>query len=125
MNNDVALHLPGIPLPLIGMAAYGLVAALGLQLISKNLPFGINKYNAQLLLLASTTSMAAASAYFLYILSTKFSGSSCSYCLLSAFLSFSLFSVTIKVCYLVPICVDFNPFFIILACLIDAAFFDS
>lgn len=93
----VLLHLPGVPLPLIGMAAYGLVAALSLHLTGKDLPLGINKSNAQLLLLGCTTSMAAASAYFLYILSTRFSGSSCSYCLFSAMLSFSLFFITVKV----------------------------
>lgn len=93
----VLLHLPGVPLPLIGMAAYGLVAALSLQLTREDLPLGINKSTGQLVLLGCTTSMAAASAYFLYILSTKFSGSSCSYCLLSAMLSFSLFFLTVKV----------------------------
>ncbi|XP_060675343.1 thiol-disulfide oxidoreductase LTO1-like, partial [Ziziphus jujuba] len=46
------------------------------------------------------TSMAASSAYFLYILSTKFTGASCSYCLLSALLSFSLFFITQKLNYL-------------------------
>ncbi|KAH7523611.1 hypothetical protein FEM48_Zijuj06G0030300 [Ziziphus jujuba var. spinosa] len=40
--------------------------------------------------------MAASSAYFLYILSTKFTGASCSYSLLSALLSFSLFFITQK-----------------------------
>lgn len=81
------------------MAAYGFVAAVGFQLASNKLPFGINKPIAELGLLGATTSMAAASAYFLYILTTKFSGSSCSYCLLSAFLSFSLFFLTLKVGY--------------------------
>ncbi|KDP43714.1 hypothetical protein JCGZ_22341 [Jatropha curcas] len=95
LNSDYAVVF-GIPLPAIGMVAYGLVAALGFQLPVKNLPFGIGESNGRLILLASTTSMAAASAYFLYILSSKFSGASCSYCLLSAFLSFSLFFITLK-----------------------------
>ncbi|MED6193813.1 ribosome biosynthesis protein lto1 [Stylosanthes scabra] len=96
LNSDYALVF-GVPLPLVGMVAYGLVAALGLQLASKKmLPFGIDKSNAQLMVLGTTTSMAAASAYFLFILSTKFSGSTCSYCLLSAFLSFSLFFTAVK-----------------------------
>lgn len=96
----VLLPLPGIPLPLIGMCAYGLVATLGLQLTGKGLPFGISETNGRLILLGSTTSMAAASAYFIYILSTKFAGTSCSYCLLSALLTFSLFFITLKVTHL-------------------------
>ena len=93
----VFLHLPGVPLPLIGMFAYGLVTILGIQLAGKNLPLGLDENNGRLILLGSTTSMAAASAYFLYILSTKFAGASCSYCLVSALLSFSLLFATIKV----------------------------
>ncbi|KAA8532037.1 hypothetical protein F0562_006821 [Nyssa sinensis] len=63
LNSDYAAVF-GVPLPLIGMAAYGLVTIL--------------------------------SVYFLYILSTKFEGASCSYCLASALLSFSLFFTTLK-----------------------------
>ncbi|XLR03844.1 thiol-disulfide oxidoreductase LTO1-like [Arachis ipaensis] len=82
LNSDYALIF-GVPLPLVGMVAYGLVAALGLQLATKKmLPFGIGKSSSQLMVLGTTTSMAATSAYFLFILSTKFSGSTCSYCLL-------------------------------------------
>lgn len=98
VTERLVLHLSGVPLPLIGMVAYGFVSALSLQLTSKNLPLGINRSNAQLVLLGSTTSMAAASAYFMYILTTSFSGSSCTYCLLSVLLSFSLFFITLKVC---------------------------
>jgi len=107
----VVLQFSGIPLPLIGMAAYGLVAALGLQLASNKLRFGISKSTAQAVLLGATTSMAAASAYFLYTLITRFSDSSCSYCLLSAFLSFTLFFVTLKVrCVnLLSMCFCFFP----------------
>ncbi|KAH1163389.1 hypothetical protein GYH30_001762, partial [Glycine max] len=78
LDSDYAVVF-GIPLALFGMAAYG-----------------IEKSTAQVVLLGATTSMAAASAYFLYILTTRFSDSSCSYCLLSAFLSFTLFYVTVK-----------------------------
>ncbi|PON82681.1 Vitamin K epoxide reductase [Trema orientale] len=95
LNSDYALIF-GVPLPLIGMVAYGLVATLGLQSARKSLPFGLSETDARLVLLSSTTSMAAASAYFIYILSTKFTGASCSYCLLSALLSFSLFVITLK-----------------------------
>ncbi|WZZ46449.1 hypothetical protein YC2023_042708 [Brassica napus] len=61
-----------------------------------NLPFGVSKTNGRFALFAATTTMASASAYFLYILSTKLSGSSCMYCLVSAFLSFSLFFLSLK-----------------------------
>ncbi|GMY11143.1 thiol-disulfide oxidoreductase LTO1 [Fagus crenata] len=95
LNSDYAVVF-GVPLPLIGMVAYGLVASLGLQLSRKSLPFGIDEATGRLVLLGSSTSMAAASAYFLYILGTKFSGASCSYCLISALLSFSLFFVILR-----------------------------
>lgn len=81
------------------MAAYGLVGAISLQLAAKKLPFGIDESDGRLVLLGTTTSMAAASAYFLYILNTKFPGISCSYCLVSALLSFTLFFATLKVLY--------------------------
>ena len=101
----ILLHLPGVPLPLIGMAAYGLVTILGLQLAGKNMPFGIDETNGRLLLLGTTTSMFVASAYFLYILNTQFQGASCSYCLVSALLSFSLFFTSLKVNFIhCPIC---------------------
>ncbi|KAF3440367.1 hypothetical protein FNV43_RR18651 [Rhamnella rubrinervis] len=95
LNSDYAVVF-GVPLPLIGLFAYGLVAILGVQLTGKSLPFGISENNGRLVLLGSTTSMAAASAYFLYILGAKFTGASCSYCLLSAMLSFSLLFITLK-----------------------------
>ncbi|CAN8327866.1 unnamed protein product [Cochlearia groenlandica] len=86
----------GIPLPVIGFVMYGLVTSLSAQLAEGNLPFGISKANGRFALFATATTMASASAYFLYILSTKLSGSSCPYCLLSAFLSFSLFFLSLK-----------------------------
>ncbi|XVF15984.1 hypothetical protein REPUB_Repub09cG0203100 [Reevesia pubescens] len=95
LNSDYAVVF-GVPLPLIGLVAYGFVTALSLQLSAKSLPFGISETNGRLLLLGSTTSMAAASAYFLYTLSTKFTGTSCSYCIMSALLSFSLFFISVK-----------------------------
>ncbi|KAJ4841626.1 hypothetical protein Tsubulata_004921 [Turnera subulata] len=95
LNSDYAAVF-GVPLPLIGMAAYGLVAALSLQLREKALPFGIGESNGRWILLGTTTSMAAASGYFLYILSTKLAGVTCAYCLASALLSFSLFFITLK-----------------------------
>ncbi|XP_010531129.1 PREDICTED: thiol-disulfide oxidoreductase LTO1 [Tarenaya hassleriana] len=86
----------GVPLPAIGMVMYGLVTALGAQLGGKQLPFGISHNNGRFVLLGAATAMASASAYFLYILSTKLSGASCLYCLLSSALSFSLFFLSLK-----------------------------
>ncbi|GLT82568.1 hypothetical protein SLE2022_009320 [Rubroshorea leprosula] len=95
LNSDYAVVF-GVPLPLIGLISYGFVTTLSLQLNAKTLPFGIDEMYGRLALLGSTTSMAAASAYFLYILSTKLAGASCSYCLMSALLSFSLFLISVK-----------------------------
>ncbi|KAJ8432131.1 hypothetical protein Cgig2_027713 [Carnegiea gigantea] len=95
LNSDYGVVL-GVPLPLIGMTAYGFVLLLGLKLGGWNLPVEIKRSDGRVLLLSVTSSMAAASAYFLYILSTKFTGASCSYCLASAVLSFSLFYIILK-----------------------------
>ncbi|XP_010266932.1 PREDICTED: thiol-disulfide oxidoreductase LTO1 isoform X2 [Nelumbo nucifera] len=95
LNSDYAV-VSGVPLPLFGMVAYGLVAALGLHLAGKKFLFGLGETNGRLILLGTTTSMAAASSYFLYLLSTKFAGASCLYCLVSALLSFSLFFIVLK-----------------------------
>ncbi|XP_073123362.1 thiol-disulfide oxidoreductase LTO1 [Henckelia pumila] len=86
----------GVPLPLFGLLAYGLVASLSLQLGAKKRVFDSGKSDNELILLGTSTSMAVASAYFLYILSTEFSGELCLYCLTSATLSFSLFFITLK-----------------------------
>lgn len=90
-------NLTGIPLPLLGLVAYGLVLTLSLQENGKNFLPGIDDLDIRLTLLLISTSMATASSYFLYILNTRFIGTSCSYCLLSAFLSFTLFSIRVKV----------------------------
>ncbi|KAK1304914.1 hypothetical protein QJS10_CPB11g02082 [Acorus calamus] len=95
LNSDYAVIF-GIPLPVFGLVAYGLVASLGLQMARQDLPFGLGRNEGRAVLLASTTSMATASAYFLYLLSTEFAGTSCPYCLFSAFLSFSLFFIMLK-----------------------------
>lgn len=95
LSSDYALVF-GVPLPLIGMVAYGFVATVGLQLAGKGLPFGVDENNGRLILLGSATAMASASACFLYILSTKFAGVTCQYCLFSALLSFSLFFTIVK-----------------------------
>ena len=93
----ILLRLPGVPLPLIGMTAHGLIMLLGLKLGGWDLPIKINQTDGRPLLLSVSASMAAASSYFLYILATKFDGASCSYCLASATLSFSLFFIILKV----------------------------
>ena len=99
MHNGLDLfHPTGIPLPLVGLVAYGLVTALSLQENGTDLLPGLDDLDIQLTLLLIATSMATASAYFLYILSTKFVGVSCSYCLLSAALSFTLLFIRVKVC---------------------------
>ncbi|KAK4790375.1 hypothetical protein SAY86_017679 [Trapa natans] len=95
LNSDYA-SVFGIPLPLIGMIAYGTVASLSLQLQEGKFPFELGISNGRLVLLGMSTSMATASSYFLYILSTKLSGASCLYCLFSALLSFLLFFITLK-----------------------------
>ncbi|XP_035845874.1 thiol-disulfide oxidoreductase LTO1-like [Helianthus annuus] len=87
----------GIHLPFIGMVAYGAATFLALKLAAKDLPFGIDESNGGLILLGTTTSMATTSAYFLYILNTQFVEATCSYCLASILLSFSLFFRTAKV----------------------------
>lgn len=86
----------GIPLPIVGLVAYGLVTALSLQKNGKDSLQGSDDLDVRLILLLVATSMATASVYFLYILSTKFIGVSCSYCLLSAFLSFTLLFIRVK-----------------------------
>lgn len=97
--NDCSLfNFTGIPLPLVGLVTYALVTALSLQENRKDLLPGSDDLDIRLILLLTATSMATASAYFLYILSTKFVGVSCSYCLMSAFLSFTLLFIRVKVC---------------------------
>lgn len=94
-SNFHLFPLTGLPLPVVGMLAYGVVTFLGLQLGKKKA--SINKADGEVILAGTTTSMAAASAYFLYILSTEFPGETCSYCVGSAVLSFTLFFLTLKV----------------------------
>ncbi|XP_010905231.1 thiol-disulfide oxidoreductase LTO1 [Elaeis guineensis] len=95
LNSDYSFVF-GVPLPLVGMLAYGLVTLLSLQQTRKHLLNGLGEADARLILLGTTTSMATASAYFVYLLSTTFAGTSCSYCLISAVLSFILFFITVK-----------------------------
>ncbi|KAK8944514.1 hypothetical protein KSP39_PZI007728 [Platanthera zijinensis] len=95
LNSEYS-YVFGVPLPLIGMFSYGLVTVLALQQSRKNLLSGFGESDVRFLLLGTTTSMATASAYFLYLLSTKLPGASCSYCLLSVVLSFSLLFISLK-----------------------------
>ena len=89
--------ISGVPLPLYGALAYGFVAFLGLQLSKKKSVLGFKETDARLALLLSTSTMATASSYFLYLLGTKFAGATCAYCLFSAGLSFTLFFIAVKV----------------------------
>jgi hypothetical protein len=77
---------------------YGLVTALSLQENGKDLLPGSDDVDIRLILLLTATSMLTASAYFLYILSTKFVGVSCAYWLVPVFLSFTLLFIRVKVC---------------------------
>ncbi|EMS63071.1 hypothetical protein TRIUR3_08491 [Triticum urartu] len=86
----------GIPLPLVGMVTYGVVTALSLQENGEELLPGLDDLDIRLTLLLLATSLATASAYFLFILNTKFVGTSCLYCLSSAFISFTLFFIRLK-----------------------------
>ncbi|XP_006828878.2 thiol-disulfide oxidoreductase LTO1 [Amborella trichopoda] len=95
LNSDYAIVF-GVPLPLIGMIAYGLVALLGFQLSTKDVPLGSAVINSRLVLLGVITSMAAASSYFMYLLATKLAGASCLYCVTSVILSFTLFFIALK-----------------------------
>jgi uncharacterized membrane protein len=114
VNEWSRLNSAGIPLPLVGMLAYGLVAALSLQENSEELLPGLDDLDIRLTLLLLATSLATASAYFLFILNTKFVGTSCVYCLSSAFISFTLFFIRIKVCAFLNTstwsCSSFTPF---------------
>lgn len=95
LNSEYS-NIFGVPLPLIGMVSYGLVTLLSVQQSGKSLLSGFGECDVRFLLLGTTTSMATASAYFLYLLGTKLPGTSCSYCLISIFLSFSLLFITLK-----------------------------
>ncbi|KAF7062170.1 hypothetical protein CFC21_068799 [Triticum aestivum] len=86
----------GIPLSLVGMVTYGVVTALSLQENGEELLPGLDDLDIRLTLLLLATSLATASAYFLFILNTKFVGTSCLYCLSSAFISFTLFFIRLK-----------------------------
>jgi uncharacterized membrane protein len=96
VNKWSLLNSAGIPLPLVGMLAYGLVAALSLQENSEELLPGLDDLDIRLTLLLLATSLATASAYFLFILNTKFVGTSCVYCLSSAFISFTQFLIEVN-----------------------------
>lgn len=78
------------------MVTYGMVTALSLQENGDELLPGLDDLDIRLTLLLLATSLATASAYFLFILNTKFVGTSCLYCLSSAFISFTLFFIRLK-----------------------------
>ncbi|MCO5561981.1 hypothetical protein L7F22_015607 [Adiantum nelumboides] len=96
LNSDYSLVF-GVPLPAIGVVAYGTVAVLGVLggLRKSYKVAGVDV--VQWLLLGSTSAMASASGYFMYLLSTKLEGASCTYCVASALLSVSLVLLTLRV----------------------------
>ncbi|XP_042029525.1 thiol-disulfide oxidoreductase LTO1-like [Salvia splendens] len=97
LNSHFASIL-GVPLPLYGMAAYGLVAILGLgqHIGFQNTLFDVKKTDVDTVLVGITTSIVVATTYFLYTLSTEFGGESWLHCLTSSALTFSLFLIIIK-----------------------------
>ncbi|CAK9272176.1 unnamed protein product [Sphagnum jensenii] len=96
LNSDYAMVF-GVPLPFIGLLAYGTVTVLGVwTLLNTGNQAREEDGVVGWLLLASTTAMAVASAYFMYILNVKLEGASCTYCVGSALLSLSLLLCTLK-----------------------------
>lgn len=95
MISDIwAFEYAGVPLSLLGVAAYGAVSVLGFWgLKNREGQDSLQKW----LLLGCTSAMAVASAYFMYILTSKLEGASCTYCVSSALLSLSLLLATLRV----------------------------
>lgn len=88
----------GVPLSLVGVAAYGVVTLLAGRMVTNTKERASKEEEfIRWLLLASTTAMAVASSYFIYILNVKLDGASCSYCYGSALLSVSLLLSTLPV----------------------------
>ncbi|KAH7422406.1 hypothetical protein KP509_12G007300 [Ceratopteris richardii] len=95
LNSDYSFVF-GVPLSAVGMLAYGSVAILGVLGASGNSFRIANVDMVRWLLLGTTSVMASASVYFMYILSTKLEGESCVYCVTSAVLSTSLLLLTLR-----------------------------
>ncbi|GBG46091.1 hypothetical protein CBR_g79494 [Chara braunii] len=107
----------GVPLPVYGLGAYSTVAILSIlgsinrnrtrrkdlsrretQIISPHdgEEAGSALDYSRWLLLGTTSMMAVASGYFMYVLATRLTGSTCVYCIGSAVLSASLFFTTLR-----------------------------
>lgn len=98
-----------MPLSLVGMAAYGVVTLLAARMLTNPKKRAIEEEGlVRWLLLASTTAMAVASGYFMYILNIKLDGASCTYCVGSALLSVSLLLSTLPVSSLLN-CIKYSP----------------
>eukprot|EP00249_Psilotum_nudum_P017190 c26201_g1_i1 orf=520-1713(-) len=95
LNSDYAMVF-GIPLSMVGMVSYGAVGLLGLFGFTKTAVKIVEVDLIPWLLLVTTGSMTVASICFMYILVTKLDGASCTYCVASALLSFSLFLLTLR-----------------------------
>ncbi|KAJ7517644.1 hypothetical protein O6H91_21G032800 [Diphasiastrum complanatum] len=96
LDSDYAMFF-GFPLPLAGMLMYGVVALLAWSMRENHSTIPIEQGSKRWLLLGSTTAMATASAYLMYILQVKLGGAFCAYCVASALLSFSLLLLTLRV----------------------------
>jgi uncharacterized membrane protein len=88
----------GIPLALVGMAAYGALSVIGgTQLLSRSSSEGPEEESPiRWLILGITTSMGIASLYFMYILLVKLEGASCAYCVSSAVLSLTMLLCSLR-----------------------------
>ena len=97
-SKKLSCDTAGVPLSLVGVAAYGVVTLLAGRMVTNTKERASKEEEfIRWLLLASTTAMAVASSYFIYILNVKLDGASCSYCYGSALLSVSLLLSTLPV----------------------------
>eukprot|EP00850_Spirogloea_muscicola_P001381 SM000005S17178 [mRNA] locus=s5:587544:590129:+ [translate_table: standard] len=93
LNSEYGTLL-GLPLPLYGLLSYSAVAILS-QVSRINSNSKIGRDYSRWLLLGTTSIMAAASGYFMYILNFQMENVSCTYCVVSALLSGSLLLATL------------------------------
>jgi len=88
--NSPYATLGGLPLPLFGMAAYGLVAVLSGVGQAVQLEEGPEKKRLQDGLVASAAALFSTSAALMFVLATRLEGELCPWCLTSAGLSIGI-----------------------------------